>query len=332
MVQLYSIAFPRDMDAMIRVYEADQVRALLDYPGCIDAVRRAMAAFSASGRDQPLRQIVEIGEGRLFGLMPGSQPDAPGFGAKVISVFGDPARPGRAEHRGVVVLFEGASGTVACVADAGTVTEIRTAAASAVATDALARATSRTLAIFGTGAQAESHIRAVSLVRPFETISVWGRDAGRTAAFAERVAAETGLPVRAEPDPRIAAKADVICTVTGAHDPILLGEWVRPGTHVNIVGSSHPGPVEVDHALVIASRYIADSRRSVLAAGAEFLDAKAAGLIDDTHIVAEIGEVLIGRVAGRTSPDEITLYKSLGHVVQDLAAAAYIDAANTRMR
>jgi ornithine cyclodeaminase len=311
---------------MIRVYEADEVRALLDFPGCIDAVRSAMAAFSASGRDQPLRQIVELGEGRLFGVMPGSQPDAAGFGAKVISVFGDPARPGRTEHRGVVIVFDGVSGAVACIADAGSVTEIRTAAASAVATDALARADARTLAAFGCGAQAESHIRAVSLVRPFETISVWGRDYGRTAAFAERITVETGLPVHAEADPQIAAQADVICTVTGARDPILFGGWVRPGTHINVVGSSHAGPVEVDHALVVASRYIADSRRSVLAAGAEFLDAKAAGLIDDDHIVAEIGDVLSGRIAGRTSPDEITLYKSLGHVVQDLAAAAYIHA------
>ncbi|WP_404711388.1 ornithine cyclodeaminase family protein [Sphingomonas sp. MMS24-J13] len=316
----------------IRVYEADRVRALLDYPGCIDAVRRAMAAFSASETEQPLRQIVELSEGRLFGLMPGSQPDAPGFGAKVISVFGDPARPGRAEHRGVVVLFDGVSGAVACIADAAAVTEIRTAAASAVATDALARADARTLAIFGCGAQAESHIRALAVVRRFDAIMVWGRDPVRAAAFAERLAGETGLPIRPEPNPKIAAKADVICTVTGAREPILLGEWVRPGTHINLVGSSHPGPVEVDHALVVASRYIADSRRSVLAAGSEFLDAKAAELIGDDHIAAEIGEVLLGRIAGRISPDQITLYKSLGHVVQDLAAAAYIDAANARMR
>jgi ornithine cyclodeaminase len=310
----------------IRVYEAEQVRASLDYPGCIDAVRRAMAAFSASGADQPLRQIVALGRERLFGLMPGTQPEAPGFGAKLISVFADPARAGRAEHKGVVVLFEGESGDVACIADAGAVTEIRTAAASAVATDILARADARTLAIFGTGAQAESHIRALSLVRRFEDIAIWGRDFDRTVALVERLKAETGLPIRAEPDPREAARADVICTVTGAQEPILFGAWVRPGTHVNAVGSSHPGPVEVDHALVLASRYIADSRRSALVAAAEFLDAKAAGLIDDDHIVAEIGEVLLGNIPGRTAPDQITLYKSLGHVVQDLAAAAYIHA------
>jgi ornithine cyclodeaminase len=313
------------MNAMtIRVYDADQVRALLDYPGCIDAVRQAMAAFSASGVAQPLRQIVALGEGRQFGLMPGMQAEAAGFGAKVISVFADPARAGRAAHQGVVLLFDGESGAIACIADAASVTEIRTAAASAVATDALARADARTLAIFGTGAQAESHVHAVSLVRSFEEIMIWGRDPLRAAGFAARLAAETGLPIRAEADPQQAARADVICTVTGARAPILFGDWVLPGAHVNVVGSSHPGPVEVDHALVVASRYIADSRRSALVAAAEFLDAKAAGLIGDDHIVAEIGEVLYGSAAGRAAPDQITLYKSLGHIVQDLAAAAYI--------
>lgn len=309
----------------ITLYDAAKVHAALDYPGCIDAVRRAMAAFSAAGVAQPLRQIVALSDDRLFGLMPGMQPDDAGFGAKLISVFADPNRPGRAEHKGVVVLFDGAQGHVLCIADAGAVTEIRTAAASAVATDALARSDARRLAIFGCGAQARSHIRALALVRPFVDIAVWGRDPARAAAFVRTIVAETGPPVRAEPDPRCAAAgADVISTVTGASAPILLGDWVQPGTHINLVGSSHPGPVEVDHALVCASRYVADSRRSALAAAAEFLDARAAGLIDDSHIVGEIGEVLLGRIAGRTSPTEITLYKSLGHVVQDLAAAAYI--------
>ena len=309
----------------IRVYEADEVRALLDYPGCIAAVRAAMAALSASGAEQPLRQIVALGEGRMFGLMPGTQSEADGFGAKVISVFPDPAHDGRAAHRGVVVLFDG-DGAVACIADAGAVTEIRTAAATAVATDALAREDARSLAIFGCGAQAASHIRALPLVRRFEDIAVWGRDSARAGEFAARIAAETGLPVRAEADPRAAAQADVVCTVTGSPTPVLLGDWIKPGTHVNAVGSSHPGPVEVDPVLVVKSRYVADSRRSALAAAAEFLDAKAAGLIGDEHIVAEIGEILNGTVTARNSPQDITLYKSLGHVVQDLAAVAYIDA------
>jgi ornithine cyclodeaminase len=134
--------------------------------------------------------------------------------------------------------------------------------------------------------------------------------------------AELGLPVSSAGAVREAvANADIICTLTSAVEPILKGDWVRPGTHLNLVGSSHAGPSEVDNDLVVRSRFIADSREGVLNQGGEFLRAKAAGLIDDKHIVAEIGQVLAGTIEGRRSPQEITVYKSLGHVVQDLASA-----------
>jgi ornithine cyclodeaminase len=136
---------------------------------------------------------------------------------------------------------------------------------------------------------------------------------------------EVAAPIRAVAEAReAAAAADIICTVTSSPTPVLLGAWVRPGTHVNAVGSSYAGPVEIDHELVRESRYIADSRRSALAAASEFLLAREAGIIDDSHIVAEIGEVLLGRVPGRRSAEEITVYKSLGHIVQDLAAVSYL--------
>jgi len=309
----------------VRFYGPEEVRAALDYDGCIAAVRNAMADFSAGGKPQPLRSIFEIAPAKLFGLMPGTLAAPHGFGAKVLSVFSDPAQPGHAAHRGVVLLFDRESGELACIADAGEVTEIRTAAASAVATDVLARPDARTLAIFGCGAQAASHIRALSRVRKLEKILIWGRSAERAHRFAQRMQGEVGIAVTAVAEGReAAAAADIICTVTASPTPVLFGEWVRPGTHVNAVGSSYPGPVEIDHALVQASRYIADSRRSALAAASEFLLAKEAGLIDDAHLAAEIGEVLLGRVPGRRSPEEITLYKSLGHIVQDLAAVSYL--------
>ncbi|HEX5209455.1 MAG TPA: ornithine cyclodeaminase family protein [Steroidobacteraceae bacterium] len=306
-------------------YGPEEVRGLLDFEGCICAVRAAMTEFTADGKPQPLRSIFEIAPAKAFGMMPGMLAAPHGFGAKVLSVFADPAQPGRSAHRGVVVLFDRESGHLVCIADAGEVTEIRTAAASAVATDALARRDARTLAIFGCGAQAASHIRALVRVRKLDRILVWGRSMERAAGFAKQMEREVGVGVSAVADGReAAAAADIICTVTGSRTPILLGEWVRPGTHVNAVGSSHPGPVEIDHSLVRMSRYIADSRRSALAAAAEFLLAKEAGLIDDSHIVAELGEVLLGRVAGRRTAEEITLYKSLGHIVQDLAAVSYL--------
>lgn len=309
------------------VYGPDEVRRLLDYDGCTAAVRTAMAHFTAAGTAQPLRSIFEIAPGKLFGLMPGSLADPEGFGAKVISVFPDPQRPGRTAHRGVVVLFDRGSGEVACIADAGAVTAIRTAAASAVATDLLARPDSSVLALFGCGTQAASHARALARVRRLEEILVWGRSPDRAREFASGIQEELAVPARAVVDGREAAGlADIICTVTGSPTPVLLGEWLRPGTHVNAVGSSHAGPVEIDPALVVASRFIVDSRRSALAAAAEFLAARAAGLIEDGHIVAEIGEVLLGRVPGRTSSGQITVYKSLGHIAQDLAAVGYLHA------
>jgi len=217
------------------------------------------------------------------------------------------------------------SGEPLAIADAEDITAIRTAAASAVATHALARPDASRLALFGCGHEADTHVRAIACVRPLEEVLVWGRSVDKAKAFAARIRQETGLNIRAVAEGREAAQgADIICTVTSSATPVLLGEWVRPGTHVNAVGSSFAGPVEVDSALVTASRYVADSRRSVLAAGSEFLAAKQAGLIGDDHIVAEIGEVLLGRVPGRTSPEEITFYKSLGHVVQDLAATSYV--------
>ncbi|HEX6661047.1 MAG TPA: ornithine cyclodeaminase family protein [Sphingomicrobium sp.] len=309
----------------IAFYDAAQVEELLDYPGCIDAMRRAMAALSSGERPQPLRQIFTVGEDDMFGTMPGELAALSTFGAKLISVFGDPDRPGRTRHQGVVVAYDGVTGAVSCIADAEPITKIRTACATAAATDALARADAEVLAIFGTGLQAESHLRALPLVRPFREILLWGQSADRTGELAERMCKVLGRDIVPVADGREAAsRADVICTVTSSAEPILLGEWVKPGTHVNLVGSSYLGPVEVDNALVAKARYVADYRPGVLAQGAELAAAREAGLIDDTHVICEIGDVFAGRVRAREDDGQVTIYKSLGHVVQDLAAAAYL--------
>ncbi|MGH9439465.1 MAG: ornithine cyclodeaminase family protein [Terriglobia bacterium] len=308
------------------VYDSEAVRTLLDYEGCIHAVRTAMAQLSADTKPQPLRTIMEIAPDRHFALMPGWLPEPSAFGVKIITAFQDSQQPGHSAHRGLVVLFDSESGKLICVADAGEITRVRTAAASAVATDELARSDARKLGIFGCGTQAASHILAVARVRSLREVVIWGRSAERAGQLARKMEGEIRVPVRAVADPREAAASDIICTVTGASTPVLLGEWVKPGTHVNLVGSSHLGSVEVDHRLVVSCRYIVDNRRSALAAAAEFLLAKDAGLIGDAHIVAEIGDVLLRRVPGRISSDQITVYKSLGHIVQDLAAAVYVHA------
>jgi len=311
----------------IAFFDSAQVEELLDYPGCIEAMRRAMIALSSGERPQPLRQIWPVGDGAMWGIMPGELAALSTFGAKLVSVFPDPERPGRTRHQGVVVGYDGETGAVNCIADAEPITKIRTACATAAATDALARADAEVLAIFGTGVQAEAHLHAMPLVRPFREILLWGQSPDKARALAEQMGPVLGRTITPVADGREAAgRADVICTVTSSPGPILFGEWVKPGTHINLVGSSMLGPVEVDPALVATARYIADYRPGALAQGAELAFAREAGAIDDDYEVHEIGEVLAGRVPGREDDRQVTIYKSLGHVVQDLAAAAYLRA------
>ncbi len=306
----------------MRFIDRDEIARRLTYDVCIPIVRQAMIAFSNGQTKQMLRSIITLSEGRLFGIMPGAMGAQEVFGAKLISAFDGNFDAGKPSHQGVVVLFDPESGAPVCILDAGEITAIRTAAASAVATDALARPDATRLALLGDGVQAGAHARAIVKVRGIEAVKVWGRSAARAAAFAERMSAELGLPVGACESAEVAAAdADIICTVSAASEPILKSAWVRAGAHVNVVGSSYAGPAEVDNDLVARARFIADSREGVLRQGAEFLRAKAAGLVDDAHIAAEIGEVLAGRIVGRRSAEEVTIYKSLGHIVQDLASA-----------
>jgi ornithine cyclodeaminase len=310
--------------AKLVVFDAAEVAEQLSIADCIPLVRHAMIALSDGSARQLLRSFISMGDGRTFAQMPAALGTQSWFGAKLVSVFADPADPGHKAHKGLVILFDGPSGDPVCVADAGEVTRIRTAAATALATDALARKDASVLTIMGSGLQAKAHVEAIKLVRDLKEIRIWARNRARANDLAAELNSPA-LPVRAVTDAREAVQAaDIICTVTSSATPVLLGDWVSPGTHVNLVGSSAPVPVETDSALVTKSRFIADHREHVLAHGAEFLTAKRAGLVDESHIVGEIGEVLIGKIAGRQSAEQITVYKSLGHAVQDLAAVAWL--------
>jgi ornithine cyclodeaminase len=301
--------------------DREEVAQRLTYDLAISVVRQAMMDLSSGLTRQHLRSILPLGGDRAFGIMPGALGEGRAFGAKLISVYPENFARGLQSHQGFVLLFDPDTGAPVCLAHAGEVTAIRTAAASAVATDVLALPQASRLLVLGYGEQAATHIRAISKVRKLTSVEVWGRSAERSESFAGRMAQETGLKVLPVADVEAAAaNADIICTVSGAETPILLGHWVQPGTHINLVGSSRAGPVEVDSDLVVASRFIADSREGVLAQGAEFLVAKAAGLVGDDHVVGEIGQVLNGTLEGRQSADQITAYKSLGHIVQDLAS------------
>lgn len=302
----------------MRLIGAEEVARRLTYTACIPLMRQAMIALSQGRTKQLLRGIIQLGQGNMFGVMPGGL-DAGPFGAKLVSIFPGNVAAGGLSHQGVVLLFDPENGAPAAVIDAGELTAIRTAAASAAATDALARPDATHLAVLGTGEQARRHVEAIRLVRPIESVTLWGRDPAKAAALAEALGAATA-PTAAE----AVANADIICTTTGAAEPILFAADVPEGAHLNLVGSSRAGPAEVDNELVARVRLIADHREGVLAQGAEFLNAKAAGLVDDAHVVGEIGEVFAGTIEGRQSPAQVTAYKSLGSIVQDLAAAAFL--------
>jgi ornithine cyclodeaminase len=303
----------------VRVIDQESVRRLLPYEACIPLMREAMVALSTGRTRQTLRQIIDLGGGRAFGVMPGAAPDT--FGAKLISVYPENLAKGVQSHQGAVLLFDPDTGALAAVIHAGEVTAIRTAAATAAATDALARPDASRLAILGYGEQAREHARAMVHVRPVGEIRIWGRSAERAGVLARELEAELQRPVVVAPDVREAVRdADLICTVTAAAEPVLEGGWVSEGAHVNLVGSSRDGPREVDDDLVVRGRLFADHREGVLRQGAEVRHAIAAGLIGEDHVLGEIGEVMAGAKAGRTAPGDITVYKSLGAIVQDLYA------------
>ncbi len=307
----------------IRFIDAAEVRTRLDHRTCIDLMRRAMIALAEGRSRQLLRGIIDLDGGDMFGVMPGAL-DGAGFGAKIISIFPAAAAHG-SSHQGVIILFDRASGAPVCVIDASEVTAIRTAAASAAATDALARPEARRLAIMGTGEQAWHHVAAIRHVRPLDDVRIWGRSPEKARALADRIADDFGLAAQTAASVAEAAEgADVICTLTGAAEPFLLDAHVADGTHINAVGSSRAGPSEINEALVARARFVPDHREGVLAQGAEYLRAREAGLVTDAHVLPEIGHVFSGSAPGRLTASDVTIYKSLGSIVQDLACAAWL--------
>lgn len=307
----------------IRFIDTAEVRERLDHRTCIDLMRDAMVALAEGRSQQLLRGIIDLGEGDLFGVMPGAL-DGAGFGAKIISIFPAAAALG-SSHQGVIILFDRASGAPVCVIDASEVTAIRTAAASAAATDALARAGVSRLAIVGTGEQAWHHVAAIRHVRPIDEVRIWGRSRDKAAELADRLADDFGLAAQTAASVAEAADgADVICTLTGATEPLLLDAHVADGTHINAVGSSRAGPSEIDELLVSRALFVPDHREGVLAQGAEYLLARAAGFVTEAHVLPEIGHVFPGSTPGRLAASDVTIYKSLGSIVQDLACAAWL--------
>ena len=310
----------------VLIVNSSEVRRLLPMDECIGVMADALAALSRGEAIVPLRPILWLPEkiGAL-GMMPGFLASAGALGVKVITVFQANHGTKYDSHQGAVLLFEAKHGRLLSIMDASSITAIRTAAVSGVATRLLARADARSLAILGSGVQARTHLDAMIHSRPIETVRVWSRDAGHARDFADRESRRHGIVVTAASSVKEAVRgADIICTTTSAREPILEGDWISAGAHINAVGSSVAFARELDSAAVRRARLYVDRRESALNEAGDFLLARNEGAVDDNHIVGEIGELLLGRIDGRRAPGEITLFKSLGLAVEDLAAANHI--------
>ena len=293
---------------------SDVARAL-PMEECIEAMAVVLGAHARGELHQPLRSVsVPPASEGLMGLMPAHRGGArPLFSLKVVCIFpGNPSR-GLDAHQGTVTLFDGETGAPSAILDASAITEIRTAAVSALATRLLAREDVRTLGILGAGVQAAAHLRALRLVREFHEVRVYSPTPGHAERLGETVAVSAEEAVR---------DADVVVTTTNSRKPVLQRAWLAEGAHVNAVGASQPTSRELDTATVAAAALFCDSRESLEQEAGEYRLAIDEGLIDGTsHTRATLGEVAAGLHPGRTSPREITLFRSLGLGIEDMAAA-----------
>ncbi|MEU5523785.1 ornithine cyclodeaminase family protein [Streptomyces sp. NPDC047860] len=298
-----------------------------------DAVKRMREAFAALGGEQvqqPLRKVLGMPAGQAFAVMPAqvSNPAATAttaFGVKTITVTPQNPDRGLPVHNGLVLVFDPETGVPGAAVEAGSVTAIRTAAASAVATDLLALPEAGTVAVLGTGVQACAHIEAMAVVRPVREVRIWGRSPDRAKTLADWAAGRLGVTASAHERTEDATLgAEIICTTTAATEPVLFADAVSPGTHVNAVGASFPHARELDDTLVENASVFTDRRESALNESGDLLAPMRAARFGEEHIRAEIGELLVGARTGRTGSDEITLFESLGLAVQDVVSAMHI--------
>lgn len=305
----------------VLVLNQEEVERLLDMEGCIEAMADALASLARGEVHVPLRFLVNPeNEPSLIGLMPAHRAgDTPLYSLKTVCVFPDNPKRGLDAHQGTVTLFDGETGEVRALMNASAITAIRTAAVSAVATRLLAREDARELGVLGAGVQARSHLEALRLVRNFERVRIFSP----TAEHARSLAAETGAEAVESAEDAVRG-ADVVVTATSSVEPVLQRDWLQEGAHVNAVGGRPPMMRELDTATIAGSAFYVDRRESAEAEAFDYRDALEAGAIGPDHIRAEIGEVLIGDKPGRSAPDELTVFRSLGLAVEDLAAAEYV--------
>ena len=312
---------------LVLILNETEVEELLPMSECISAMEEALIALARGEAHQPLRTIFRPPDVKgVLAMMPTfREGPSPLFGLKAICVFPGNAAIGKDAHQGGVMLFDGRDGELLALVNASAITAIRTAAVSALATRLLARETAIELAIIGAGVQARAHLGAMACVRKIKCVRIAAGRFESAQNFANEMQPQFLFPI--EPLETVAAAvrgADVIVTATTSREPVIRREWISAGAHINAIGTFSPKAREIDTETMVAASLFVDRRESVFNEAGDYLIAAAEGAIGPEHIRAELGDVLTGGHPGRTSPDEITLFKSLGLGIEDLAAAEYV--------
>lgn len=310
----------------MKIVEKEEVFARLTMPVCIELMREAFRLLETGAAQQPVRAMTKFPQGEVFGFMPAYLGSTDYFGAKVVNAMPQNVGTQYPSHNGYVIVFESAHGQCVGLADAGAITQIRTGAVSAVATDLLARKDSKVLAIIGTGAQGRSHLEAILCVRPgIELVKVY--DVRREAAerYRSEMEARFGCKIEICASTEEAVRdADIICTVTPSKEAYLQADWVKPGAHVNAVGTFSPTTREVTSELVARSRLYADQVEAMKKESGEYLVPLQEGLITESHIRGSLGSLLLGTAEGRVSDTDITLFDALGLATEDVICGRWL--------
>jgi ornithine cyclodeaminase len=311
----------------ILILDSAQIRELLPMADCIELMSDALSALARDEVHQPLRTIIRPPNARgLLGLMSAYRGGERGaFGLKAICVFPQNPAQGKDAHQGAVMLFSRETGELLSLMNASEITAIRTAAVSAVATRLLAREDAHELAIIGAGVQARTHLAALASVRSLERVRVAARNVEHSRRLVEEIQRDVSFPIEAvETNEQAVRGADLIVTATSSLEPVLKREWISAGAHINAIGTHSPGSREIDGATMAAAKIFVDRRESALNESGDYLLAAKEGLVGPENIIGEIGELLTGKKSGRASAREITLFKSLGLAIEDVACAEYL--------
>ena len=311
------------MSQRFRLLTEDQVKTLLPIADLIAAMEAAVARFSAREVQQPVRTVLTVGPSHaFFGVMPAYIAQPALLGAKLVTVFNENHARGLPSHLATIALFDAETGALVALMDGRYITEMRTAAVSAVSARHLSHPSAATLGIIGSGVQARSHLEAYAEVRAIKEVRVWSPQPRNRERFVEEMTARVPARIRATDTAAEAVRgADLIVLATSCESPVVEADWIDPGAHVVSVGACRPTQREMDPQLVANARLFVDSKAAALVESGDVVIGIREGRFDSDHVVGELGEVVLGRVGGRTRSDEITVFKSLGMAVEDIVAA-----------